>query len=177
MNLGQTMLTAAMFVLLVMSVISATRMLTDNAELNYQTEAMWATATIAQDLLQEAMSKKFDANDDGSGTQSTSAFTGASSLGPNSSESSYVGTLDSSYTGAFKSIAGYSDFDDYKGYKRMVTANNISGFVVTATVYYVEPAAPTVPVTYRTYYKVIKVSISHPQYLKEAVEYTSLLSY
>ena len=178
MNLGQTMITIGMFVLLVMSVISANRILLENTEATYASEALTAAASIAQDLLQEAMSKKFDAGSDDSGTQPLTDFTLAASLGPNSYEQSVVGPLpDTSSTGNFRSIAGYSDIDDYKGYSRKLTANNISGFIVSSTVYYVSEDDPEVPASYRTYYKVIEVTVTHPLYLTTPVKLTGLLSY
>ena len=178
MNLGQTMITIGMFVLLVMSVISANRMLLENTEVTYATEALTAAASVGQDLLQEAMGKNFDANSDDSGTQDTTAFTLPGGLGPTYWEGVAVGTLpDSSYTGNFKSIANYNDLDDYKGYRRLVKANNISGFIAATTVYYVTEDNPDVPSSSRTFYKVIEVSVTHPLYLKEPMTVTGLLSY
>lgn len=178
MNLGQTMITIGMFVLLVMSVISANRMLLENTEATYAAEALTAAASVAQDLLQEAMSKKFDAGSNDSGTQPVTDFTLAASLGPNSYEQGLVGALpDTSSTGNFKSIAAYSDLDDYKGYSRLVTANNINGFTASSTVYYVSEDDPEVPSTYRTYYKVIEVTVTHPLYLTTPVKLSGLLSY
>jgi hypothetical protein len=179
MNLGQTMITIGMFVLLVMSVISANRMLLENTEASYAAEALSAAATIAQDLLHESMSKRFDANSDDSGTQDTTAFSLPAALGPSAAERTAVGTLpDSSYTGSFKSIGAYGDFDDYKGYSRLVAASNIGGyFSVSATVYYVNESAPDVATGYRTFYKVIAVTVSHPLYLTKPITLTGMLSY
>jgi hypothetical protein len=180
-NLGQTMITMGMFILLVMSVISANRMLLDNTQATLQAEAYTASATIANDLLQEALSKRFDEFSDSYGYQSPSDFSpptpGVAEWGPSATEKAAVGpSPDSSYTGAFKSATAFDDLDDYTGYTRMATANNISGFVITVQVYYVEASNPDVAVNYRTYYKRIAVTVQHPQYLSP-VTYTALMSY
>jgi hypothetical protein len=139
---------------------------------------MNASATIAQDLLQEAMSKRFDANSNDTGTQDTTAFSLPAALGPSAYERTQVGTLpDTSSTGNFRSIAAYGDFDDYKGYSRRVTANGISGFIASTTVYYVTEFDPEVPTGKRTFYKVIEVSVSHSLYLPTPITVTGLLSY
>lgn len=181
MNLGQTMITLGMFILLVMSVISANRMLLDNTQATLEAEAYAASATIANDLLQEALSKRFDYFSDYSGYQVPTDFSPPDPTkvewGPSATEKTAVGTSpDSSYKGAFKSITAFNDLDDYNGYTRMVTANSISGFVVTVKVYYVNSSAPKVAVSYQTFYKVIEVTVQHPQYLS-AVKYTGMMSY
>lgn len=181
MNLGQTMITMGMFVLLVMSVISANRMLVQNNELNLQTEALTASATIANDLLQEALSKRFDEFSDTTGTQPKSDFSppGGNEWGPSAAEQSLLGPLpDSSYTGAYRSIPDsvFNDLDDYNGYTRLVTENNISGFLVTVAVYYVNSSDPDVPLTTQNTYKKIEITVEHPQYLKP-VKYSAMLSY
>lgn len=177
MNLGQTMLTVGMFVLLTMSVLSANRMILENTESNLRTEALSGAATVAQDLMAEAMSKKFDASSNSSGKQDTSAFDRPAALGPSSSEAAAVSIPDSSTSSNFRSITAYNDFDDYKGYKRLVTANNISGFVAEATVYYVTSDNLDIPSSRRSYYKVIKVAVSHPLYIATPLVFTSLFSY
>jgi hypothetical protein len=198
MNLGQTMITMGMFVLLVMSVISANRMLVQNAETGLQTEALTESATIANDIFQEAQSKKFDALVDTSRSNQDqadfSSSSGGSPLnsewGPSASESSLVGTLpDSSYYGHNpRSINAYSDVDDYNGYTRIVMAdtNNgirIGGYLVTVRVMYVDPNLTPDPVTkdliavnYQTFMKRIEVDVEHSLYLPK-ITYKSVMAY
>ncbi len=57
MNLGQTLITLGMFILLIMSVISANRMITDNSQSQLQMQAIVSTASIANDLLLEIMAE------------------------------------------------------------------------------------------------------------------------
>jgi hypothetical protein len=174
------MITIGMLVLLTMTVISANRIMIQNTEALFAAEAITGASSIAQDLLQEAMSKKFDANSDTTGTLPVTAFDPATGLGPSPAEAAAVGAFpDSSYKKAFKSITGYSDFDDYNGYKRMATGNGISGFVIDAKVYYVSEFDPEVAVSYKTFYKVIELTVTHPLYIdsKYPIKLSGLLSY
>ena len=50
MGLGQTMITLGMFILLIMSVISANRMINENLQAQLETQAMATSATLANDL-------------------------------------------------------------------------------------------------------------------------------
>ena len=191
MNLGQTMITMGMFVLLVMSVISANRMLMQNTETGLQTEALTESATIANDLFQEAQGKLFDKFADSTGTQSQSSFSppteGADEWGPSNAEKTAVGTLpDNSYSGNYRSTDAYSDVDDYKGYTRIVSADSVNGiriggFLVTVRVFYVDPSNPDVSVNFRTFFKRIEVDVRHHPYLDflpdEKITYSSLMSY
>ena len=187
MNLGQTLITLGMLSLLLLSVLSANRMIMDINESTFQAEAMTASSTIANDLLDEILTKKFDEFSDSTGTQPKSAFSpppttiggtdGGVEWGPSATEKSQVGSLDSSYTGDFKSITKFNDVDDYNGYKRMVSANNISGFIAKVQVDYVNSNYPDVPLTTQNTYKRVLVSVSHPIYLTTPVTYTALVSY
>ena len=189
MNLGQTMIGMGMFILLVMSVISANRMLVQNAETNLQTEALTESATIANDLFSEAQSKKFDELADDSGAQDSSAFSSpsggapsGSEWGPSSTEQSKVGPMpDSSYVGHYRSINAFDDVDDYNGYTRIVNADTangirIGGYLVTVRVFYVSASNPDVAVPCQTFFKKIEVDVEHPQYLQK-ITYSSLMSY
>jgi hypothetical protein len=186
MNMGQTMITSGMFVLLVMSVISANRMLIEDAEITYQAEAFELSASIAEDLMAEASAKLFDVKDDGTGTQDYWEF---GSCGTSSSEAQYVTPLPDKTP--FKSVNGYNDFDDYNDYTRIVDADSsISGFKVRVSVYYIDPAYPDIPSYWSSYFKKMEVGVSHPKYIvdKEGkafdkdgkpveIVYTTIMSY
>ena len=178
MNLGQTMITAGMLVLLIMSVVSANRVLLENTEATLGAEACFESGTIANDLLQEAMSKKFDEKADLTGLQDTTAFSVSDGGGWAPGKGEHFTLPDISDVGNFNSIAKYDDFDDYDGYSRLVTAKNVDSlFSATVTVNYVFAAEPTVSTHTRTYYKVIEISITHPLYLKTPVKVTGMMSY
>jgi hypothetical protein len=182
MNLGQTMITMGMFILLVMSVISANRMLMQNTETALQTEALTESATMANDFFAEAQSKKFDKNDDGSGTQAQGMFSapGSTGWGP---LNSFALPDTSCYAHPARSAASvaYNSVECYNGYTRYVDADTlngirIGGFRLTARVFYIDPANPDVSVSHQTYFKRIEVDIEHPQYLSK-ITYSSLMSY
>ncbi|MCX6144615.1 MAG: hypothetical protein NTZ35_15510 [Ignavibacteriales bacterium] len=193
MNLGQTMITMGMFVLLVMSVISANRMLVQNAENSLQTEALAESATIANDIFSEAQSKLFDHNVDTTRTNqvpgdfSSPTDTTHSEWGPSSAERSAVGPMpDSSYVGHYRSINAFDDVDDYNGYTRIVGADTtsgvrIGGYLVTVRVFYVDLSNPDVAVDCQTNFKKIEVDVQHHPYLDflpdEKLTYSSLMSY
>jgi hypothetical protein len=181
------MLTAGMLMLLIMTVVSANRMINENATAQLQAQALASSATIANDLLLEILSKKFDGLSDSLGYQATSDFSPylGSHWGPTATETAACPLPDSSYLGNFKSIAAYNDVDDYDGYKRIVSHNGISGFVDSVVVYYVNPGTPDTKTTSRTNFKRIEVTVMQPLYLTKdtlskwynAAVYTALASY
>ena len=182
MNLGQTLITMGMLVLLIISVISATRTLMDNNAATLQSEAMTAAATIGNDLLEEILSKKFDKWADSTGTQDKSVFsppTGGNEWGPGGKdERDKVKPLpDTSSTGNYKSKIYFDDVDDYIGYSRKVTMHNISGFIASVNVFYCNSSAPDVPLNVQNTYKTIIVTVSHPLYLPEPISFSALISY
>jgi hypothetical protein len=177
MNLGQTMITMGMFVLLVMSVISANRMLLQNSESNLENEALTESATIANDIFQEAESKKFDKFADETGTQDTSVFSppkqGANEWGPSAIEAAAVPLRDNSSSGQYRSIDAYDDVDDYNGYTRIVNADSangirLDGFLVSVRVFYVD--STMVEVYHRTRDKGIVVTVKNEQYFPEKIK-------
>jgi hypothetical protein len=186
MNLGQTMITMGMFILLVMSVISANRMLMQNAETALQTEALKESATIANDIFAEAQSKAFDhfvdevAYPTGNQPQGTFSAPGSAGWGP---LNMFALPDTSCYAHAPRSVASvaYTSVEAYNGYTRYVDADTINGiriggYRLTVRVAYVEPANPDVAVNYQTFFKRIEVDVEHPQYLPK-LTYSSLMSY
>jgi len=191
MNLGQTMITMGMFVLLVMSVISANRMLVQNAETGLQTEAMTESATIANDLFSEAQSNQFDHLVDtvhytnGNQPQGTFSAPNSSGWGPLSvfalPDTSRYGHPPRSATSS-----AYNSVEAYNGYTRFVDADTlngvrIGGYLLTVRVFYVESSNPDVAVGYQTFFKRIEVDVQHHPYLdflpNGKLTYSSLMSY
>jgi len=72
---------------------------------------------------------------------------------------------DRSYTGNYKSKMGLKDIDDYDGYTRIVDTDDIKGFTVAVVVDYVVYTSPDVPTTTKTWFKRVKITVTHPQYL------------
>lgn len=170
MSLGQTAITAAFLVLLIMIVINANRLLLGSAEATYESQAIEIATDAVQQLIVEATSKKFDTvvpyyekKKKDSYLRSTSEFTASSSLGPDAGEAF---TLPD--TGNYKSLTTYDDLDDYNNYTRIYNGSEITGFVITSTVYYVTAptsAPPLAQTTSKSGYKRVNVNVSHPLYL------------
>ena len=60
MSLGQTMISAAFFVLLTMAVLSANKMILENTKYYLQEEAIEQASNFANGLIAEILTKKFD---------------------------------------------------------------------------------------------------------------------
>lgn len=177
------MLTAGMLMLLIMTVLSANRMISENTQAQFATQALATSASLANDLLLEIMSKRFDEKSDTSGYQATSKFSEylQGGWGPNAGEQTACPLPDSSYIGAYKSKTIYNDIDDYDGYWRILSANGITGFNLKVVVNYVNPGTPDTKVTTRTYFKRVEVTVKQSQFLNadlgNIAVYTTLASY
>jgi hypothetical protein len=170
------MITLGMFILLIMSVISANRMLMENTTAQLQTEALASSSVIASDLLQEILSKPFDEKvvidegatpwvQDTTGTKVTVETNLSPSDGSQWGVRSLITLPDSSYTGNYNSKTGLKDIDDYDDYNRIVDQGNIKGFTVAVVVDYVVWTSPDVPTSTKTWFKSVKITVSHPLYL------------
>ncbi len=191
MNLGQTMLTLGMFVLLIMTVISANRILIENVETATQTDPLASASTLANNLLAEIMRKPFDQNvviDTTAATwrQDTTGIKISSESGLSTYNGSNWGvrgrlTLpDTSSTGNYLSRTVLKDIDDYAGYSRIAFVTIRPGETVTytiaASVYYVAYTAPDVLTSTQQFFKKVQVTVTEPKYGVNQV-YSALASY
>jgi hypothetical protein len=187
MNLGQTMLTLGMFVLLMMTVISANRMLMENSAVELETEALATSSTIANDLFAEIMAKPFDQRvvmdttatpwrQDTTGTK-VSAESGLSAYnGAQWGVRNLLTLPDTSSSGNYLSKTRLKDIDDYDGYKRIVHYGNIRNDTVSVKVYYVVYTAPDVLTSSQQYFKKVEVTVSQAQYLLNQA-YSAMAAY
>jgi len=171
MNLGQTMLSAGALMLLTILVINAHRLVLQSGDAAVAAEAAQVGIDLAQSLLDEIRTKKFDQFADTSGYQPTSDFTPASSLGPGAGESF---TLPDNKT--YQSIRKYNDADDYHGYSRNASVGQFSGFLLTVTVTYVSDDNPDLVVGNRTYTKRVQVTVANSAYFKN-MTFSAIVSY
>jgi hypothetical protein len=171
MNLGQTMLSAGALVLLTVLVINAHRLVVQSGDAAVSAEAAQVGIDLAQSLLDEIQTKRFDQYSDTSGTQNPSSFTDPSALGPGAGESI---TLPD--TKLYKSIGKYNDVDDYHGYSRTAVVGQFSGFTLNVTASYVQDDDPDVIVSYRTYTKRVEVKVTNPTYFKD-MTFSAIISY
>ncbi len=171
MNLGQTMLSAGALVLLTILVINAHRMVVQSGDAALSAEAAQIGIDLAQSLMDEIQTKKFDQFADESGYQPTSEFTEAAALGPGAGESF---TLPD--TALYRSIGKYNDVDDYNGYSRNASVGQFHGFHLSVTVVYVRDDNPDVVVGYRTYTKRVQVTVSNTTFFKD-MTFLAIVSY
>jgi hypothetical protein len=195
MSLGQTMISAAFFVLLTLAVLSANKMILENTKYYLQEEAIEQASNFANALLSEILTKKFDSRVtlDGSGNvsgpynQSNLPWPATPTLfrhnmGPTFTARNNVmpgGTPDAA---PYKSIRGdgpnfFDDVGDYNGYVRTANSADISGYTLTVKVYYVSKNYPDSPSGVQTFYKRIDVTVTHLIYLTNAVTFSAIATY
>ena len=201
MNLGQSILAIAALVIITFLIVSANRVVNQSLQDELKGEAYNQAGEIANDLMNEAMKKKFDdptvihtvTNQyvwiQGYGWkyywsytyklydfyQPYTDFTAPSLLGPSGMEKTSVPHPDRY---PYKSLTGYDDFDDYNGYQRIVDTPMMTGFVVNCAVAYVDTANLMTPVTSKqTYCKRLVVKVSHSIYLPDTLMFSTIMSY
>ncbi len=174
MNLGQTMLTLAALVSITIIVMTSQRYVIDAQKNRISNECLDLGAAHAEALLNEIVRKEFDANVTYSYYQSPGEFTGASSLGPSSSENEEVTPKPD--VASFKSRTAFGDVDDYNYYERTVNTGLVSGLRLSVRVYYVSENNPSQIVNYQTYLKRVNVTVQHPVYL-QPISFSALAAY
>ncbi len=174
MNLGQSLLTTAALIIITLVVISANRLILESQQDELMGEAYHMASEIANSMLMEASKKVFDPNPWYSGYSASDCFTPVYMLGPNSTEQAAV-PLPDRYP--FKSIAGYSDFDDYNLYTRVVDTPLITGFQVRDSVFYVSSGNADVPNGYPTALKKMIVTVTHSLYLPKPLQFSTVKCY
>jgi hypothetical protein len=186
MNLGQTMISALALLLLTVLVLNANRLIVRSGDDMMKAEALDAAVTLAQSLLEEIQTKRFDVGATDYPKDSVSSFTAPGSLGPLWSERSQINPWPDQEP--FKSIGrgeppsgnkGYNDVDDYHGYERTASMSGIAGFRLYVQVYYVTHTNPDVNAGTRTYYKRADVTVTHPTYIPSdrPVRLSSIIAY
>jgi hypothetical protein len=171
MNLGQTMLSAGALVLLTVLVINAHRLVVQSGDAAVAAEAAQVGIDLAQSLLDEIQTKRYDQYADTSTYQDPSEFTSPFSLGPGGSES--FALPDSKL---HQSIRKYNDVDDYNGYSRTATVGQFEGYLLSVSVVYVDDANPETVVSVRTYTKRVQVTVSNETYFRD-MTFTTYASY
>lgn len=168
MGLGQTMLTAAFLVLITIAAMNANKMIVDKDRHFYEQEAYQQAAILANALLQEIVTKDFDeyASSSDDGYVPVTSF--STSMG--SSYDYYVnpGGAPDNFT-PFRSLSTtyFNDIDDYHGYKRSASSGNLTGFLLTVSVYYVDSSDLETPSSSRTYFKKIEVKVKNTNYFEQ----------
>ena len=164
MNTGQMLLVLGALVILGAVTVSVNSMLASKTQTMLNAEADLMAVSIAQSMIDEAMSAAFDTKvvaDTVKVFTDSSQFTPPGSLGPSAAEASMVPLPEPPDTnGAYKSLRFYNDFDDYNGYRRYVYTS-MGLFSVCDTVFYVKESDPDQIAPAQTFYKKIVVTVRH----------------
>jgi len=165
------MISTAFFALLTMAVLTANRMIIEGNRGTLKLVAVEGATNLANALLTEVLTKKFDSQvttSDGSGTGTVTGpyvhtvtssgqvawpwpaiptkFDPPASMGAAAAASDYVNPGGAADVSPFKSIKAtsgnyFDDVDDYNGYKRSASSGSITGYILTVSVYYVKISA------------------------------------
>jgi len=156
------MMVLGALVLLGLASLGINHMLADKTIVMLEAEASLNATSIAQIMIDEVMTKSYDASTaGGSRVWDSTQFTSPAALGPNATETGNVGTLPDSST-PFRSDKYYNDVDDYNNYSRVVKTPILGKFTVVDTVYYLTEANLNVKSSSQTYYKKVLVTVRHP---------------
>ena len=145
--------------LLSMVSMGVNSMLLDKTTTMLEAEATLNAVSLAQSMIDEVMSKSFDAATVTGRVYRADEFTSYGGLGPSSYESGNVGTMD---TYPYKSTKYFNDVDDYNRYHRKAFTPTMGNFFITDSVYYVSETNPDQKSTTPTYYKKVVVTVRHP---------------
>jgi len=179
---GQTMISAAFFVMLTVAVLSANKMVLESSRDYIKAQAIEQATNFANALIAEILTKKFDSGVDYSYYQDELEFDAPTSMGPSATARDYVNPGGAADVAPYKSIPGpngnyFDDVDDYHGYVRTADATDISGYHLTVSVYYVKKDNPDAASSSRRYYKRIDVKVDHPLYLPKQLTFSAIATY
>ena len=115
----------------------------------YMTEAQITANTLAQSLIEEILTKKYDENSSPDSTLALSELVPQNKLGTDTGEKS-------------KDSKTFDDIDDYDNYKRTVPTPRMGNFDVKCNVYYVAETSPDKKSNISSFLKRIDVQIVNP---------------
>ena len=163
--MNQMMFVIAALVILSFVVSNVNSMLTSKNQTMLSTEADLMAISIAQSMIDEIQSKKFDArvlSDTSWVFTDSTQFTLASNFGPSASEASNVPLPEPPDTAtAFKSLKYYTNISSYHLYKRYVWTS-MGVFAVIDSIYYAKTSSPDQNSPVQTFFKRIVVTVRHP---------------
>ncbi len=174
MGIGQTMVTALFFVLLMIMFLNAINTL-NQADKELYTSIAYKTATdLAQSLMVEILTKRYDQNVSSTNpptANSPSMF--SSSLGPDAGES-----ISQPDVSPFKSIAAFNDVDDYNKYVRITdSTNGLAPFKDSVNVYYVQMTNPPTYYSSKWWTKRVEVWVTQRDYMSDSSTFTQTRTY
>ena len=168
------MITLGGLVLFGIFLLSTNSIILNQSDIAVSNEFYISAIGLGQSLIDEAKGKKFDEAAVAGTLNAIGNLTDPSSLGRETGET-YT-TPDSSWTGSFRSLTAFDDFDDYNNYTRMVSTPRADKFSITSRIGYVSETWPDSTKTVRTFAKKMTVTVSSP-YLSNTVVLEYLFIY
>jgi len=146
MGTGQMLGVIVALVILGFLVLGVNRAMLTKTDDMIETQADVTAASVAEGLLSEACSKVFDQKVVTMAYDDPAMFTAPSSLGPDAGET----------------YPNFNDVDDFKGYQRVQSSPALGNFTATVDVTYGNETTPDQVSTARTHYKIVTVTVTHP---------------
>ena len=141
------LLTTAAMVLLGLTVLTINRTFNQQGVVLEQTEVGVYAISLGTSIVEEASGMAFDqATVDNSVTTASSL---SNTLGPETGE-----------TTTPPSTANFNDFDDFNGLIMGTKIAGVDSFTVKCKVYYIDPSAPEVKTSTRTFFKRLDVKVN-----------------
>jgi hypothetical protein len=159
MHTGQMLMVLGALALLSLVSLSINTMLVGKTTTMLDAEAQLNAVSIAQSMIDEIMTKAYDANTVSAKVYNATDFTAPGGLGCSGAEASAV-PLPDSYP--YRSAQGYNDVDDYNRYRRTVFTPRMGNFTVVDSVYYVAETNPDQLSGAQTFFKKVVVTVTHP---------------
>lgn len=172
-NTGQVSFVIGAFVILSTLTLNVNATLINTSTTGLEMEATLDALSIGQTMLDEVLSQEFDERTlGGVRAFSYNDITPRFFFGPDGSAEPITenGGVDTSTTGNFLSKIRYDDIDDYSGYKRRVWNPRFGWFDVRVNIEYLDEDDANTMTSWRTFYKRVTVTITHPNLAKDLDE-------
>jgi hypothetical protein len=171
--MGQMMLVIFAFTMLSILALSVNATMIGSVATGLEAQAQLNALSLGQSLLDEILSKEYDENTTGGKRVfSASGFTAVATLGPDAGEALPVVDSTSQLTidSTLQSKLLFDDIDDYHNYYRAVYDSVLGWFDIKSTITYASETYPDSSLTTRTHFKVVTVTVEHPNLPKREVE-------
>jgi hypothetical protein len=163
--MGQMMLVIGAFSMLSILTLSVNGTFLTALATGLEAQAQLNAMSMAQALLDEILTRDFDEKvTGGQRAFQNSDFTLTTNFGPDGAGESIVGR-DSTYRSKMK----FDDVDDYHNYQRAVKDSVLGWFFLNTQVSYAKETYPDSLITDRSHYKVVTVTVTHPNLPKREV--------
>lgn len=155
--MGQSMLVIAAFSMLSIITMSVNGTLLTSLSTGLEAQSQLNAFSMGQALLDEILSNDYDEKvTGGKKAYKDTDFTTTANFGPDAGET--ISGTDSTYQSKTK----FDDVDDYNNYTRAVKDTILGWFAISSSISYAKESYPDSTTTNRTFYKLVTVSVTHP---------------